>query len=257
MAKMRQEKNNETSLDPLVPDSSINQEKLKELGSLIKKIKKNGISKERNTNDLENVKKEVLLGYSTCLAFLSLIKAEEIQMKKKPVIQKLVRYRLILDKLRPIEKKLEGINKEEETKEKPDVDDFVISDQEQDDENLKETEYKPPKLAPVYYNEGETNNEKKNSFEKKRKKEKLVDELDALVEMLDNEGSSCLSSDSEEERRPISNKMFSGRVSVDTKKKNPKKKQRSKFEKREEDFEMQKKDEDEINHEHTHSNKFR
>ena len=113
----------------------------------------------------ERAKNSLLFNYAQNIVFYLFLKSQGIQTEGHPVISHLVKVKLLLEKIKPLEAKLSsfvsstlknGNQKDVENKNeimcKPNLDDFL---DEEDDEKYhkKSATYKAPRIAPVKYND--------------------------------------------------------------------------------------------------------
>merc|ERR1711943_83658 len=134
---------------------------------LLSEVSKKGLPTSDGISFLE-AKYHLLLNYCMNMGFYMLMKAEGKQVEDHPVISQLVRLRLILDKIKPIDQKLHyqvqkylkmSLNNadtgdmEEGLQHKPNIDSFGQIDDDDDEEEDKTSSgvYKLKKVAPTSY----------------------------------------------------------------------------------------------------------
>jgi hypothetical protein len=147
------------------------------------------------------VKYQLLTSYCTNVAFYLQLKLRGKAIMNHPVLEKLVKFRLLLEKIKPMELKLKNqidrllkaaagqIDESEldATKYKPNPELFAEDDEDNDSEEEKDTTvYKAPKLAPVHYPEDESAKVRRERHEQKMRtgnaSSRLIEELRAEYE---------------------------------------------------------------------------
>jgi len=148
------------------------------------------------------VKNQLLLDYCINVVFFMLLKAEGKQIDNHPAIDRLVKLRVYLEKLRPLDKKMKyqidkllrlaalGDRDDEETndplKARPNplnlgsVEDGAEDGANEDEESSKTVpKYKPPKLVAAYYEETDAKSRKakEEKLLRKANRSELVKEL--------------------------------------------------------------------------------
>lgn len=169
------------------------------------------------------VKYQVMLQYILQLAYFVHLKISGKQLENNPVVESLVELRVILDKMKPIEAKLkyqidklvraavvENTQKSEEKKAdvstseavaadplafKPNPLNLLNKDNDDEDEDVEDDDtnatgvYRPPKLAPVNYDENAGRKSGKKERDEARMKEKASRSRlmkDLMTEMSEN-----------------------------------------------------------------------
>ncbi|KAI8647411.1 Sas10/Utp3/C1D family-domain-containing protein [Parasitella parasitica] len=195
-----------------------------QLKPLKQKVESNQVQTSKGVSFLE-VKYQIMLQYILQLAYFVHLKISGKQVENSPAVESLVELRVILDKMKPIEAKLkyqidklvraavvESTQKNEETKAndvstseavaadplafKPNpmnllnkVDDDDDVDEDVDDDTNAIGVYKPPKLAPVNYDENAGRKSGKKERNEVRMKEKASRSRlmkDLMTEMSEN-----------------------------------------------------------------------
>lgn len=151
---------------------------------LLAKLKSNNT--EQGLSFLET-KYQLLIGYCANLAYYLLLKVRGKNIERHPVIERLIKYRLLIEKIKPLESKLQyRVEKllKAASNEKSGRSITVSNDNGDDDEVLlayrpnmemleapgsggesasdaEDAVYKAPKVAPVHFNNGKSNKEDK------------------------------------------------------------------------------------------------
>ncbi|KAI8139649.1 Sas10/Utp3/C1D family-domain-containing protein [Fennellomyces sp. T-0311] len=155
-----------------------------QLKPIIQRYHDGEIKTSKGVSFLE-VKYQLMVQYITQLAFFVHLKLSGKQVQNHPVVDSLVELRVVLDKMKPIETKLKyqidklvrtavmGTQKQPEVGGqdplafKPNPMNLLARDEEEEEEDEDETGksgvYRPPKLAPVVYDEAKN---KKSKYEK-------------------------------------------------------------------------------------------
>eukprot|EP00698_Gefionella_okellyi_P022562 TRINITY_DN7498_c0_g1_i1.p1 TRINITY_DN7498_c0_g1~~TRINITY_DN7498_c0_g1_i1.p1 ORF type:complete len:543 (+),score=183.80 TRINITY_DN7498_c0_g1_i1:53-1681(+) len=237
----------ERDLDTLTPAEKINiiqqdtpellpllndfETKLAELRSFIEPAKQKAASGELSTAggiSYLDAKYFTLLSYITNISYFLLRKAHGLPVKDHPVMETLARLRVILEKLRPLDKKLkyqldkllkmasDGEAKQQAAAEdlsfKPRPDEMVAK---ADDEQVDAGVYKPPKLHAVPYDQDEKTSDKKQRLRDEKRKRVTERELardlrnevsERPEELVDNPF--ALSDEDEGERAKYEESMF-------------------------------------------------
>ncbi|KAI9319893.1 Sas10/Utp3/C1D family-domain-containing protein [Dichotomocladium elegans] len=182
-----------------------------QLKPIIEKFDEGQIKTNKGVSFLE-VKYQLMLQYITQLAFYVHLKLSGRSIKNHPVIESLIELRVILDRMKPIETKLKyQIDKLVRTAvlgsqpQKQDDNDPLAfkpnpmnlvskdEDEEQEDESEKESEdesravYRPPKLAPMAFDEGSTKKSRQEREEERRREKASRSRVirDLMVDMND------------------------------------------------------------------------
>ncbi|KAG1446041.1 hypothetical protein G6F55_011710 [Rhizopus delemar] len=185
------------------------------LKPLKEKIENKAIQTSKGVSFLE-VKYQLMLQYVLEIAYIVHLKISGKKIENHPVIESLVELRVILDKMKPVENKLKyqvdklvraaviGNKKDEAvvaktTMEavaadplafKPNPMNLINKDQEEEEEEEEKADvYRPPKLAPVAYNEGADQKNRKKERDEERMKEKASRSRimkDLMAEMTEN-----------------------------------------------------------------------
>ncbi|KAI7907191.1 Sas10/Utp3/C1D family-domain-containing protein [Cokeromyces recurvatus] len=195
-----------------------------QLKPLKQKVKENQIQTSKGVSFLE-VKYQLMLQYVLQLAYFVQLKISGKQIENHPVIESLVELRVILDKMKPIETKLkyqidklvraamvDRTKQQQETKKEMTTEEVVAADplafkpnpmnlinkkDDNDDEVVIDEDttddmtgiYRPPKLAPVTYNEDIGKKSGKKQRDEARLKEKASRSRlmkDIMTEMSEN-----------------------------------------------------------------------
>ncbi|KAG2213796.1 hypothetical protein INT46_005251 [Mucor plumbeus] len=192
-----------------------------QLKPLKQKIDDNQVHTSKGVSFLE-VKYQVMLQYILQLAYFVHLKISGKQLENNPVVESLVELRVILDKMKPIEAKLkyqidklvraavvENTQKNDEKKAevstseavaadplafKPNPMNLLNKDNDDDDEDADDDTnaagvYRPPKLAPVNYDENAGRKSGKKERDEARMKEKASRSRlmkDLMTEMSEN-----------------------------------------------------------------------
>lgn len=153
------------------------------------------------------LKYHLMLGYCSSVVFYLMLKGRGGRIEGHPVIKRMIRFRLMLEKIRPLENKMkyqiENLLQPQAADEsafKPNLDDMVVDDDEDEqvhgqDEDAEGTAsssiYRAPKLAPVYYPDDENEAAKQQRQDERRKKalskSRLLAELRGELEDLPEE----------------------------------------------------------------------
>ncbi|KAI9252106.1 Sas10/Utp3/C1D family-domain-containing protein [Sporodiniella umbellata] len=185
------------------------------LKPLKEKVKDNNIQTSKGVSFLE-VKYQLMLQYVLDLAYFVNMKLSGHTIEESPVIGSLVELRVVLDKMKPVENKLKyqvdklvraavvGTKKDESAAKttmeavaadplafKPNPMNLINKDQAEANEEEEEVSdvYKPPKLAPVAYNEDAESKSRKKDRDAERLKEKASRSRimkDLMSEMTEN-----------------------------------------------------------------------
>lgn len=133
-----------------------------QLQPLLQRAKDNKLPTSSGLSFLQ-LKYHLMLGYCSSVVFYLMIKGRGGRVQGHPVIRKMIRYRLMLEKIRPLEikmrfqiEKLLQPQQDDESRFRPNPDAMEndgegIDSQNEDDEN--DGKYRAPKLAPVFYEE--------------------------------------------------------------------------------------------------------
>ncbi|KAK4510344.1 uncharacterized protein ATC70_004774 [Mucor velutinosus] len=193
-----------------------------QLKPLKQKIDDNQVHTSKGVSFLE-VKYQVMLQYILQLAYFVHLKISGKQLENNPVVESLVELRVILDKMKPIEAKLkyqidklvraavvENTQKNEEKKAdvstseavaadplafKPNPMNLLSKDNDDEEEDVDDDDtnaagvYRPPKLAPVNYDENVGRKSGKKERDEARMKEKASRSRlmkDLMAEMSEN-----------------------------------------------------------------------
>lgn len=130
-------------------------------------------------------KYQLLLGYCANIAFYLSLKVKGKSVDKHPVVERLVKYRLLIEKIKPMEAKFQyqidkllhasnasnanstGMGSEKELAFKPNLN-FVDKESGSDEEEEASGVYKAPKIAPVHFADS------KNKTDKLEERQKLL-----------------------------------------------------------------------------------
>lgn len=135
------------------------------------------------------LKYHLMLGYCSSVVFYLMIKGRAGSVQGHPVIRKMLRYRLMLEKIRPLEIKMRfQIEKllqpqQDETRFRPNPEAMAVDDNGDNasDDEEADGKYRAPKLAPVFYPEDEKEAAKTKREEERRSraasKSRLLAEL--------------------------------------------------------------------------------
>ena len=136
------------------------------------------------------LKYHLMLGYCSSVVYYLMLKGRAGTVQGHPVIRKMLRYRLMLEKIRPLEikmrfqiEKLLQPQESDETRFRPNPDGMAVDeDGEVDsDDDQQDGKYRAPKLAPVFYPEDEKEAAKAKRDEERRSrsasKSRLLSEL--------------------------------------------------------------------------------
>ena len=127
------------------------------------------------------LKYHLMLGYCSSVVYYLMLKGRGGRVEGHPVIKRMIRFRLMLEKIRPLENKMkfqiENLLQAQSTDEsgfKPNLDDMVVDseaeDQEAEDGEESSNVYRAPKLAPVYYPEDDGEAAKQKRHDERRQK---------------------------------------------------------------------------------------
>ena len=162
------------------------------LRPILLKVHSGELPTSKGTSFLE-LKYHLLLNYSIHLSFFLLLKAQGGRVEDHPVVEKLVELRTSLEKLQPIEKRLQykiekmlklargKLDPNDPSSLRPNLTDFTDAPEGLEEEEEGEREdvsnmsnrskegvYVPPKIAPMRFEEGEGRKEKEERERKKR-----------------------------------------------------------------------------------------
>lgn len=161
-----------------------------QLQPLLQRAKENKLPTSSGLSFLQ-LKYHLMLGYCSSVVFYLMLKGRGSRVQGHPVIRKMLRYRLMLEKIRPLEikmrfqiEKLLQPQQDDESRFRPNPDamendaEGIDSDEAEDANDGK---YRAPKLAPVFYNEDEKEAAKTKREEERRSraasKSRLLAEL--------------------------------------------------------------------------------
>lgn len=145
------------------------------------------------------LKYHLMLGYCTSVVYYLMLKGRGGRIEGHPVIKRMIRFRLMLEKIRPLEAKMkyqiESLlqpQEDDETDLRANIDDMVLdSGASEDEEQDASGVYRAPKLAPVYYPEDDKEASKQKRHEERRQKtlskSRLLAELRGELEDLPEE----------------------------------------------------------------------
>lgn len=145
------------------------------------------------------LKYHLMLGYCTSVVYYLMLKGRGGRIEGHPVIKRMIRFRLMLEKIRPLEAKMkyqiESLlqpQEDDETELRANIDDMVLdSGASEDEEQDANGVYRAPKLAPVYYPEDDKEAAKQKRHEERRQKtlskSRLLAELRGELEDLPEE----------------------------------------------------------------------
>lgn len=136
------------------------------------------------------LKYHLMLGYCSSVVYYLMLKGRSGTVQGHPVIRKMLRYRLMLEKIRPLEikmrfqiEKLLQPQDSDETRFRPNPDGMAVDENGDDgsDDESNDGKYRVPKLAPVFYPEDEKEAGKLKREEERRSraasKSRLLSEL--------------------------------------------------------------------------------
>lgn len=151
------------------------------------------------------LKYHVMLAYCSSVVYYLMLKGRGGRVEGHPVFKRLIRYRLLLEKIRPLETKMRfQIEKllapqTSDTHFRPNPDQMASVDQDADEEEDKDAEdggrlYRAPKLAPVHYPEMDDSETAKSRRSEERRakaanKSRLLAELRGELDTLPEEES--------------------------------------------------------------------
>lgn len=122
------------------------------------------------------LKYHLMLGYCSSVVYYLMLKGSAGKVQGHPVIRKMLRYRLMLEKIRPLEIKMRfQIEKllqpqQDETRFRPNPNAMAVDEKADSDDNAdgNDGKYRVPKLAPVFYPEDD-----KEAVKAKRDEDRL------------------------------------------------------------------------------------
>lgn len=136
------------------------------------------------------LKYHLMLGYCSSVVYYLMLKGRSGTVQGHPVIRKMLRYRLMLEKIRPLEikmrfqiEKLLQPQDSDETRFRPNPDGMAVDENGEDgaSDDDQDGKYRAPKLAPVFYPEDEKEAGKAKRDEERRSraasKSRLLSEL--------------------------------------------------------------------------------
>ena len=136
------------------------------------------------------LKYHLMLGYCSSVVYYLMLKGRSGTVQGHPVIRKMLRYRLMLEKIRPLEikmrfqiEKLLQPQDSDESRFRPNPDAMAVDENDEigSDEEEQDGKYRAPKLAPVFYPEDEKEAAKAKREEERRSraasKSRLLAEL--------------------------------------------------------------------------------
>lgn len=196
--------------------------------ALASKVKANQFPTSDGISYLE-AKHLLLLNYCQSLVYYLLRKAKGLSIDGHPVVRSLVEIRLFLEKIRPIDKKMQyqiqKLTRETENAAEKNLSTSNGSDQVQGDllkyrpkpelltskRTLEDSDgiYRPPKLAPAVMDEGKTSRQERNALRKEKemlrqsKQSTYVKELMDDIEGRPEEWKEMVGTESREVRRYI------------------------------------------------------
>ena len=148
-----------------------------------------------------DAKSLLLSSYLRCLTVYLLLKSSGQKIEGHPVIDSLIKYRVYLEKIQPLQKNLSyQITKlvkgadDEALQHKPDLSAFVEDGDEaqalEEDEDEFKTDgvYKPPKIAPQFFDKPEKKDISKEKLQKSRLLNELRAQYDSRPEELSAQG---------------------------------------------------------------------
>lgn len=145
-------------------------------------------------------KYQLLLGYCANLSLYLLLKVEGKNVERHPVVERLIKYRLLIEKIKPMEAKLQyqidkllhaATSAKDNVSRKPDDEDRELAfrpnldmlagpsgdelDMEESDKDIGHADkpYRAPKVAPVHYN-GDNKDGKLNGVDKLEERERIL-----------------------------------------------------------------------------------
>ncbi len=125
------------------------------------------------------LKYHLMLGYCSSVVYYLMLKGRSGRVEGHPVIKRMIRFRLMLEKIRPLESKMKfqienllQAQAADESGFKPNLDDMVVdSDADDGEEDGTDSNvYRAPKLAPVYYPEDDSEISKQKRQDERRQK---------------------------------------------------------------------------------------
>lgn len=183
-------------------------EKLRHLKDHLEPALKNGLQIPELKHGMEflRVKHRLLLAYCTCVAYYITMKIEGKNVTGHPVFDRLIEYRLLLERIKPLETKLQPqidrllhaavtADQDDLTKQAgavqfidegeqfdgPNLDNMVFSE---DDEKDASKVYKAPRVSSMTYPEKEAESTKQSKYEermvKRQNRNRLLRELDNI-----------------------------------------------------------------------------
>jgi hypothetical protein len=159
-----------------------------QLQPLLQKAKESKMPTSSGLSFLQ-LKYHLMLGYCSSVVFYLMLKGRAGSVQGHPVIRKMLRYRLMLEKIRPLEIKMRfQIEKllqpqHDETRFRPNPDSMAVDENNESasDDEEDDGKYRAPKLAPVFYPEDEKDAAKSKREEERRSraasKSRLLAEL--------------------------------------------------------------------------------
>jgi hypothetical protein len=159
-----------------------------QLQPLLQKAKESKMPTSSGLSFLQ-LKYHLMLGYCSSVVFYLMLKGRAGSVQGHPVIRKMLRYRLMLEKIRPLEIKMRfQIEKllqpqHDETRFRPNPDAMAVDENNESasDDEEDDGKYRAPKLAPVFYPEDEKDAAKSKREEERRSraasKSRLLAEL--------------------------------------------------------------------------------
>lgn len=169
----------------LVQEFKAKSEELKtKIAPVLKRLKDNENPTDKGISLLE-LKNQLLLNYLLNISFYLYLRVSGKSVRDHPVIEKLVELRLYIEKLKPLEQKLKyqidklvkasvSTNSSEQYDSlnfKPRLDDMVPEESRINEEQDNSGVYKPPRIAPVpYEDESEKGKNRRQNAEKLKQK---------------------------------------------------------------------------------------
>lgn len=161
--------------------------------NMLQRVRNGELSTDQGLSFLE-MKYHMLLSYLINLTFIILRKCSGEKIEGDPCISRLVEIRTVLEKIRPIDKKLKyqidklvkeavmGSSTDSNMPFKPDLSSMADNEEDSGDESESETEkkesnksdvYVPPKISAVHYSGDETAQERNQRLQERTKKHAL------------------------------------------------------------------------------------
>lgn len=177
--------------------------------ALTAKVKADNLPTAEGISYLE-AKHLLLINYCQSLVYYLLLKAKGFSIEGHPVVQSLVEIRLFLEKIRPIDKKLqyqiqkltrvnatttEQVGVDEKEADAPQKTEDLLRYRPNPDMLIRKTDamanddsgvYRPPKIAPAMMDEEKMSRQEKNALRKKKMALRQASQNSYVREMVDN-----------------------------------------------------------------------